>query len=145
MSQQQGQNLETHGRYDALYHFIVAPLVLINIIISIVHLFQDHGYISIWYVVMSMVLPLLWLRIRTYPLKVQDRVIRLEERVRLQALSPEEWHAKIFHLSEDQLIGLRFAADDEVVELAENALEHNWNRKQIKQQIKNWRSDHWRV
>src|ERR1700735_103350 len=84
-------------------------------------------------------------KLRSYPLKVQDRVIRLEERLRLQALAPAQWHAQIYRLSEDQLIGLRFASDDEVVELAKQALEHNLNRKQIKERIKSWRADEWRV
>jgi len=84
-------------------------------------------------------------KLRSYPLKVQDRVIRLEERLRLQALAPSEWHTQIYRLSEDQLVGLRFAGDDEVVDLAKQALEHNLNRKQIKERIKNWRADEWRV
>jgi hypothetical protein len=78
-------------------------------------------------------------------LKVQDRVIRLEERLRLQALAPQLWHTQIYRLTEDQLIALRFAADDEVVELAKQALEHNLNRKQIKERVKSWRSDDLRV
>jgi hypothetical protein len=82
---------------------------------------------------------------RQYPLKVQDRVIRLEERLRLQALAPAEWHAQIYRLNEDQLVGLRFAGDDEVVGLAKMALEENLTRKQIKQRIRNWRADDWRV
>jgi hypothetical protein len=85
------------------------------------------------------------LKIRAYPLKVQDRIIRLEERLRLQALAPAAWHAQIYRLTEDQLIGLRFAADDEVVALAEQALEKNLTRKQIKERIKSWRPDTWRV
>ena len=72
-------------------------------------------------------------------------MIRLEERLRLQALAPQAWHAQIYRLSESQLIALRFAADDEVVELAKQALEHNLNRKQIKERIRNWRTDDWRV
>jgi hypothetical protein len=84
-------------------------------------------------------------KLRTYPLKVQDRIIRLEERLRLQALAPEEWHAQIYRLTEDQLVGLRFASDEEVVELAKQALEQNLNRKQIKERIKDWRPDDWRV
>jgi hypothetical protein len=72
-------------------------------------------------------------------------VIRLEERLRLQALAPAEWHSQIYKLTEDQLIGLRFASDDEVVELAEKALEGNLTRKQIKERIKNWRADDWRI
>jgi hypothetical protein len=83
--------------------------------------------------------------LRSYPLKVQDRVIRLEERIRLQALAPAEWHAQIYKLTEDQLIGLRFASDDEVVVLAKLALEQNLTRKQIKERIKDWRPDDWRV
>jgi len=96
-------------------------------------------------VVLSVVVFLPFFLIRMYPVKVQDRVIRLEERLRLQALAPEEWHSQIYRLTEDQLIGLRFAADDEVVELAKQALEHNLNRKQIKERIKDWRPDNWRV
>ena len=63
----------------------------------------------------------------------------------MQALAPAEWHTQIFRLSEDQLIGLRFAADDEVVELAKQTLEENLNRKQIKERIKSWRADYFRV
>ena len=82
---------------------------------------------------------------RSYPIKVQDRVIRLEERLRLQTLAPAEWHSQIYRLTEDQLIGLRFASDDEVVALAKLALEQNLNRKQIKERIKSWRPDTFRV
>jgi hypothetical protein len=96
-------------------------------------------------VVLSLALFFLLLRMRQYPLKVQDRVIRLEERLRLQALAPAEWHAQIYRLNEDQLVGLRFAGDDEVVGLAKMALEENLTRKQIKQRIRNWRADNWRV
>ena len=95
--------------------------------------------------VLSIAAIVLLFRLRQYPLKVQDRVIRLEERLRLQSLAPAEWHTQIYRLTEDQLIGLRFAGDDEVVELAKQALEHNLNRKQIKERIKNWRADYWRV
>jgi hypothetical protein len=96
-------------------------------------------------VFLSLVVFIPFFKLRLYPLKVQDRVIRLEERLRLQALAPAEWHSQIYRLTEDQLIGLRFAADDEVVELAKQALEHNWTRKQIKERIMNWRADNWRI
>jgi hypothetical protein len=98
-----------------------------------------------WLLILSIAAFIPMIKVRSYPLKVQDRVIRLEERLRLQALAPAEWHAQIYRLTEDQLIGLRFAADDEVVELAKQALEENLNRKQIKERIKNWRPDNWRV
>jgi hypothetical protein len=98
-----------------------------------------------WVLVLSLALIIVFLKIREYPIKVQDRVIRLEERIRLQALAPSEWHTQIYRISEAQLIGLRFAADDEVVALAKQALEENLSRKQIKERIKNWRADDWRV
>jgi hypothetical protein len=95
--------------------------------------------------VLSLLVFIPFIKLRTYPLKVQDRVIRLEERLRLQSLAPTEWHSQIYRLTEDQLIGLRFAADDEVVELAKQALEHNLTRKEIKERIQNWRPDDFRI
>ena len=113
--------------------------------IAIVYLVRHPHFFTAWLVVLSIMVFIPVVRLRMYPLKVQDRVIRLEERLRLQALAPAEWRTQIYRLSEDQLIGLRFAGDDEVVELAKQALEENLNRKQIKERIKEWRPDEWRV
>ena len=96
-------------------------------------------------VVLSVAAVLLLLRLRQYPLKVQDRVIRLEERLRLQALAPAEWRPQIQRLTEDQLIALRFASDHEVATLAQQAVAENLTRKQIKERIRDWRPDEWRV
>jgi len=145
MSKSTPQNFKHHGRFDPLYHFFLTWIFLANVIIAVVYAVHHLCFYSIWLIVISIAAFLLLFKLRTYPLKVQDRVIRLEERLRLQALAPEEWHAQIYRLTEDQLIGLRFAADDEVVELAKQALEHNLNRKQIKERIKSWRPDYWRV
>jgi len=139
------QELKNHARFDPAYHFFIAAMYLANLVVACVHWYHMRDRISIWYVIVSLTLIVPILKIRLYPLKVQDRVIRLEERLRLQALAPAEWRAQIYRLSEDQLIGLRFAADDEVVELAKQALEQNLNRKQIKQRVRNWRADYWRV
>jgi hypothetical protein len=146
MSKQDGQNLKNHGRFDPPYHFFLTIVFIANIVIVTIHAFHHRDRFIAWWVVLLSVAGFLALfKMRSYPLKVQDRVIRLEERLRLQALAPAEWHAQIYRLSEDQLVGLRFAADDEVVELAKQALEHNWSRKEIKQRIKSWRPDYWRV
>ncbi len=145
MSKREPQNLKNHGRLDPAYHFVLVFVVLANLIVSIVVVVRHPCFYSAWFVVLSVAAFIALFRMRQYPLKVQDRVIRLEERLRLQALAPAEWHSQIYRLSEDQLIGLRFAADDEVVELAKQALEHNLNRKQIKERIKDWRADTWRV
>ena len=145
MSNSQPQSFKNHARFDPPFHFVLLFVFLANLIISIVYVVKHPGFYSAWYVVLSVAAILALLKMRLYPLKVQDRVIRLEERMRLQALAPTEWHTQIYRLSEDQLIGLRFAADDEVVELAKQALEHNLTRKEIKERIKDWRPDYWRV
>ncbi len=145
MSNSTPQDLKHHARFDPPYHFFLTWVFLANLIISIVYAARHLCFYSIWLVVLSLAAFVALSKMRLYPLKVQDRIIRLEERLRLQALAPAAWHAQIFRLSENQLIGLRFAADDEVVELARQALEHNLNAKQIKERIKSWRPDHWRV
>jgi hypothetical protein len=142
---QSPQSLKNHARLDPLFHFVLAWVVIINIIVAIVFVVHRRDFYSAWFLVLSIAALGALFRLRQYPLKVQDRVIRLEERLRLQALAPSEWHAQIYKLTEDQLIALRFAADDEVVDLAKQALEHNLSRKQIKERIRSWRADNWRV
>jgi hypothetical protein len=145
MSKSQPQSFKNHARFDPPFHFVLVIVFLANLGISIDYVSKHPGFYSGWYVVLSVAAILALIKMRMYPMKVQDRVIRLEERLRLQALAPPEWHSQIYRLSEDQLIGLRFAADDEVVELAKQALEHHLTRKQIKERINNWRGDYWRI
>jgi len=145
MSTPKPQNLQNHARFDPLFHFFVIWVFLANVAVSLVYALLHLCFFSVWLVALAIAASIAVFKMRIYPLKVQDRVIRLEERLRLQALAPAEWHAQIYRLTEDQLVALRFAADDEVVELAKQALEHNLNRKQIKQRIKGWRADYWRV
>ena len=145
MSDSSPQNLKNHGRLDPPYHMVLFAVLAANLVVAVSYAIAHFSFNTAWLVVLSITVFIPALKLRTYALKVQDRVIRLEERLRLQALAPEEWHAQIYKLTEDQLIGLRFAADDEVVELAKQALEGNLNRKQIKERIKSWRPDNWRV
>jgi hypothetical protein len=148
MSKSSEQNLKNHGRLDPPVHFVLFAILVANLVFSVIHMIhhrQDAYFAGPWFVVLSLAVFIPFVKLRMYPLKVQDRVIRLEERIRLQALAPTEWHSQIYRLSEDQLIGLRFAADDEVLELAKQALEQNLDRKQIKERIKSWRADNWRI
>jgi hypothetical protein len=139
------QNLKNHARFDPAYHFLLFAVYLLNLIYAGFHLYRQPSLSSGWYLFVSLLAVVPLLKLRTYPLKVQDRVIRLEERLRLQTLAPQEWRTQLHRLNEDQLIAIRFAADDEVVELATQALEQNLTRKQIKERIRNWRPDNWRV
>jgi hypothetical protein len=145
MSETQEQSFRNHGRLDPQYHLVSFAVLLVNLGIVIAYAVKHLDLYTAWMVILSVGVFIPFFKIRTYPLRVQDRVIRLEERLRLQALAPAEWHAQIYQLTEDQLIGLRFAADDEVVELAKLALEKNLDRKQIKERIKSWRPDDFRV
>jgi hypothetical protein len=147
MSNSSPQSLKNHGRVDPTF-LAVALVLLANVVFAIFHLIRhwsEAPIASSWFLVLALAVFIPYFKLRTYPLKVQDRLIRLEERTRLQALAPAEWHTQIYRLTEDQLIGLRFAADDEVVELAKQALEEKLTRKQIKQRIQSWRADYWRV
>jgi hypothetical protein len=148
----EAQTYENHGRLHPIFHLVILPLLLINLIVSIVWLIHELGSASNWDLVlaiMDVVLALVFLMlaplVRMYPMKVQDRIIRLEERLRLYALSPERFRARIPELTEDQLVGLRFASDEELPALAERALNEKLTRKDIKKAINNWRPDYWRV
>ena len=139
------QTYANHGRFHPLFHFVLAPILLVNLIVSIVWLVRNPGFASVWYLVMAIGLFVMSLLVRVNPMKVQDRVIRLEERLRLYALLPESQRARIPELTEDQLVGLRFAPDEELPALAQRALNEHLTRKDIKKAIVNWRPDHWRV
>lgn len=145
MSEPKRQSFKTHTRIDPVFHYFVAPVLLINFIFSIVHLAQTRDLISIWVVIVSFALFLLAFLARMYPLRVQDRVIRLEERLRLWTLLPEPLRVRIRELHERQLIALRFAPDAEIPWLVERTLNEKLSPVEIKKQIANWRADHLRV
>lgn len=136
------QSFKSHTQWDPWFHFLLSPILLINVALAVKHAWAYPAYTTVVAVVMAIALFLLAFKMRLYSLKVQDRVIRLEERLRLQGQLPA---AEIAKLTESQFIALRFAADDEVAALAQKAIAGNWNQKQIKAAIKTWRPDHFRV
>jgi hypothetical protein len=142
---QQEQSLKNHTRWDPAFHFFLLPVSLLIVIATIVQAVREPGWYSAAHVVVAIWATVAIFKIRLYALKVQERVIRLEERLRLKDLAPASLQGRIGDLSEDQCVGLRFASDAEVVDLAQRALASNWNRKQIKEAIRNWRPDNWRV
>ena len=139
------QSLKNHAMFDSSFHFFLAPLAAAGLIWSIVELVRNPGWTTGIHVLAVLWLVVLMFKMRIYSLKVQDRIIRLEERLRLAATLPPALQSRIGDLSCDQLIGLRFASDAELPGLVEKALGGNWNRKQIKAAVHNWRADTWRV
>jgi hypothetical protein len=122
------------------------PVMLINFIWAIVDFVKAPGRNSGWWVVVSLALALLTLFVRTNSLKVQDRVIRLEEKLRFQQLLSPALAQQCGTLTTGQIIALRFAGDDELEELVSAVLTGKLAAsKDIKQAIKNWRADTFRV
>jgi Family of unknown function (DUF6526) len=139
------QNFANHARFDPLFHFFMLPVFAISWITSIVMLVRHPTLFAGWGVVFMSAILVAAFKIRLYALKVQDRIIRLEERLRLGSLLPPAAQASIGALTEDQLIGLRFACDAELAALAERCVREKLPRKEVKKAIQTWRADYWRV
>jgi hypothetical protein len=139
------QTRENHTRYDPAFHFFLAPLTLVLMVWAWVFHFRVKTLGSFFIAAGLLLLLVAIFRIRPYSLKLQDRIIRLEERLRLQALAGEALRARIPELTVGQLVALRFASDGEVTALAVKALDEKLTGKQIKALIQNWRPDHFRV
>jgi len=145
MAEKIPQNLSNHTRFDPLFHFFILPVFFITFISTIVHLVRHPGLHSAWLVVFMLAAALAVTRMRTYAIKVQDRVIRLEERLRLAILLDGPMRGRITEFSESQLIGLRFASDAELPALAARTLSEKLSKADIKKAIVQWRPDYWRV
>ena len=139
------QSIKNHARFDPAYHFFLFPLAVALLVAAAINLVRNPGVSAVFHLLAGVWAALTTLKFRVYALKVQDRVIRLEERLRLRQLLPAVQQAGIGEFTEDQLIGLRFASDAELPELAQKALDGKWDRKQIKAAVRNWRPDDWRV
>jgi Family of unknown function (DUF6526) len=136
------QNYKSHTRLLPPFHFFVVPVMLVNLVNAVRHVIQQPTLHFTWEVIFAMGLVMLALFSRVQALTVQDRVIRLEERLRLRELLPPELHPHINSFSHRQLVALRFASDDEVPELAREILGGRLTTaKDIKLRVKNWRAD----
>jgi Family of unknown function (DUF6526) len=145
MAEKVPQSFSNHTRFDPPFHFFVLPVFAISVIVAIVHLVRYPSLHSAWLVVFIVAATTAVLRIRMYTLKVQDRVIRLEERLRLAILVDKSLRAHIVELSEPQMVALRFASDAELPALAARALSEKLSNPEIKKAIIQWRPDYWRV
>lgn len=143
MAENANQTHANHTRWDPVFHYFLLPVFGVSIVLALVNAFHHPGFHAVWIVVVAVAAFLAVGKMRGYALRVQDRVIRLEERLRL-ATTPTSAEL-IRGLTEEQLIALRFASDDELPELAYKALAQRLSGKEIKKLIRDWRPDLWRV
>jgi hypothetical protein len=140
------QTYKSHRRYLPIYHFFVEPVLFLNIIAQSMYFYRYRTLFKAWMVVVAVaVFALAWMA-RSMAVKAQDRVIRLEERLRLASVLPPELQGRIGELTPRQLVAMRFASDDELTGLAQRCLSGELKEgDQIKREIKNWRPDTHRV
>lgn len=147
------QSFANHRKYVPGFHFVTFALLAINLIWALFRLFyglMDAGVLGVIDRVVNLAvavaLVLLAWYLRTFPLKAQDRVIRLEETLRLERLLPPDLRPRIGDLRPGQLVALRFASDAEIPELTRSVLEGKLKSSdEIKQQVRSWRADHFRM
>lgn len=140
------QNYANHRRFVPLYHFGIFGLLIVNLLWSLVRGVRGFSFETAFGVLMALALLGLFFYMRIFALGVQDRVIRLEMRLRLKQVLPSDLAARIPELAAGQLIGLRFASDAELPELVREVLTNNiQDRDVIKKKIKNWQGDYLRA
>ena len=140
------QNFENHVRRVPAFHFFALPVLLINFIWAVYRLIKSFSADAVIATLLAAALIVVALCARLFALKVQDRVIRLEMRLRMAGVLPPDLRARIPEFTVDQLVALRFAGDDELPALARKVLDEKLGqRKPIKQLVKSWQPDEWRA
>jgi L-cystine uptake protein TcyP (sodium:dicarboxylate symporter family) len=144
----QDQNYKNHSRFVPLYHFITIPGCLVLLVGSVYKFYKNYqmgvgGLMTPALLILAaIVLLLVALFARFFALKAQDRAIRAEENLRYFSITGKLFDSK---LRMGQIIALRFAPDNEFVDLAHRAVKDNMKRDEIKKAIQNWKADHDRV
>jgi hypothetical protein len=146
MAEKTPQTFGNHVRQHPPFHFFLIPAALVLLILTIVNVVRHSNELSAWILLLiGVMMPVAVLMIRTNPLRVQDRLIRLEEQLRLASILPDPLRPQIGELTVQQLIALRFASDQEVPGLVQKALQARLPPREIKKAIVNWRADLFRV
>ena len=137
------QTHSTHRRYYPLYHFVVVPLLVLNVVVRVVYAFRHAGARMVWWeVVFAVTLALFAWTARVMALRVQDRVISFEETIRLTQHLGDDIRHRVHELSASELIALRFCDNAEIDELTRAILGGEVKgRENIKRRIRKWRPD----
>jgi hypothetical protein len=140
------QTFANHTKIFPPFHFFVVPVLLVNLGVQLYRLKFGITFATVFGILLAVALILGFLNARMFALSVQDRVIRLEERLRYQRLLPPDLQPRIDEFTVAQLVSLRFACDAELPALARKVLDERMQeRKVIKQLVKNWKPDYLRA
>jgi hypothetical protein len=140
------QTFETHARFVPAFHFFVLPVFVANVVWSISHCVRHFSAASCFAVLVATAFLLAALYGRIFALSVQDRVIRLEMRLRMEHLLPPDLRQRIPEFTVSQLVALRFASDAELAGLARKVLDEKLtDRKTIKKMVQKWEPDYLRA
>jgi len=137
---------KTHRAYDPVYHFFVIPVLGFNVLVYAYLVFRHPDVLSVWTLIVAIALIGLTWRVRYFPLRIQDRLIRLEETLRLQSVLPDDLRGRIGEISTGKLIALRFCTDEELPEHVRAIYAGDYRGgENIKSRIKSWRPDPHRI
>jgi Family of unknown function (DUF6526) len=141
------QSFANHGKFFPPFHFFVVPVMVMNFVGSIYRWYvTGFSWGGGWRVLLALGLLMGFLTARVMALKVQDRVIRLEERLRYERVLPADLKPRIEEFTVSQMVSLRFACDAELPGLARKVLDEKMNeRKAIKRMVKTWKPDYLRA
>lgn len=140
------QSLSNHVKFDPPFHFVLMPSLLLTFILCVVNVVRHYETLTAWILLLlGFVAIMTAFKARVYALKVQDRLIRMEERQRLEKLLPSSMRSRIDDLTESQLVALRFASDAECPNLVEKVIGGKLKNAEIKKAILVWRPDYFRV
>ncbi|HEY3162150.1 MAG TPA: DUF6526 family protein [Vicinamibacterales bacterium] len=141
-----GQTYKTHVRFFPPFHFFVAPVLLINVFVTAWLLYRAPSGLGVWQLIVAAALLMTAFTARVMALAVQDRVIRLEMRMRMRELLPAELQARIPEITREQCVGLRFASDAELTALVRKVLAGELKTTaDIKRQVSQWQGDYLRA
>lgn len=146
------QNLKNHRKFYPLHHFIFYPVTLALLVFSVVKLWNNINvnseFVTIWAVISAIIVLIIVLSLmlrQHYALGLQDRIIVNEFKLRYYTLTGNRLENSTYQFSDAQIFALRFAADDELMDLMHQTVQNNWSPSKIKRNIKNWKADNSRV
>lgn len=146
------QNLKNHRKFYPLHHFVFYPVTLALLVFSVVKLWNNINvnseFLTIWAVISAIIVLIIVLSLmlrQHYALGLQDRIIVNEFKLRYYTLTGNRLENSTYRFSDAQIFALRFAADDELMDLMHQTVQNNWSPSKIKRNIKNWKADNSRV